>query len=111
MATADIRLTYTVTIRGPYVPTLIDDGTLDTVIQVKGPNLTREYRFTYDPQPDENETYEEFVEWAKRDALNEHMDFEFHYVERKMEIEEGFYDEDDIFNADLEQLYWPFRNP
>jgi hypothetical protein len=97
----------TTIIRGPYVPTLIDDGTLDTVIQVKGPNLTREYRFNY--EPDGTETYEEFVKWAKRDALDEHMDIEFHYIERRMEIEEGFYDEDDIFNEDPDDMYWPGR--
>lgn len=99
----------TTIIRGPYVPTLIDDGTLDTVIQVKGPNLTREYRFNYDPQPDETETYEDFVKWAKNEALSEHMDLEFHTVESKMEIEEGFYDEDDMFDINTDQLYSPGR--
>ena len=47
---------------------LIDDGTLDTVVSVDG----REYRYTWDPSADEETTYEDFVEWAMRDAVQEH---------------------------------------
>ena len=47
---------------------LIDDGTLDTVVAVDG----KEYRYTWDPSADEEMTYEDFVEWAMRDAVQEH---------------------------------------
>ena len=90
------------------ISTLIDDGTLDTVIQIEGPNLTREYRFNY--EPDQTETYEEFVAWAMNEASNEHMDIEFHYVEKKMEIEEGFYDEDNMYDINTDKLYSPGQN-
>ena len=89
-----------------YVPTLIDDGTLDTVIQVKGPTLTREYRFNF---VDLDEQGEECIYWAMREAIDEHRDIEFHYIERKMEIEEGFYDEDDMFDINTDELYSPGR--
>lgn len=62
----------TTIIRGPYVPTLIDDGTLDTVIQVEGPNLTKQYRFNYNYQSDENEKYEEFVKRVMKQAIYQH---------------------------------------
>jgi hypothetical protein len=94
------------TISGPYVPTLIDDGTLDTVIQVKGPTLTREYRFDSTML---DEKYEDYIYWAMRDAIDQHRDIEFYYIERKMEIEEGFYDEDDMFDINTDQLYSPER--
>lgn len=51
-----------------YEPILIDDGTLDTVVSVDG----REYRYTWDPSPDEEETYDDFVAWAMRDAVEQH---------------------------------------
>ena len=52
-------------------PTLIDDGTLDTVISFKG----KEYRFNFDPEMiDETLTgeqnYDAFVEWCKDETLN-----------------------------------------
>lgn len=47
---------------------LIDDGTLDTVVSVDG----KEYRYTWDPSADEEMTYEGFVEWAMRDAVEQH---------------------------------------
>ena len=62
----------TTIIGGPYVPTLIDDGTLKTVIQVEGPTLTRKYRFNYNFQSEENETYEEFVKRAMKQAIYQH---------------------------------------
>ena len=47
---------------------LIDDGTLDTVISVDG----LEYRYNWDPDPDIDETYDDFVAWAMRDAVEQH---------------------------------------
>ena len=50
-----------------YEVILIDDGTLDTVVSVDG----REYRYTWDPSADEETTYEDFVAWAMRDAVEQ----------------------------------------
>ena len=52
---------------GGYEVLRIDDGTLDTVISVDGV----EYRYNWDPDPDD-ETYEDFVEWAMKDAVEQH---------------------------------------
>tara|TARA_R100001510_G_scaffold39612_1_gene36063 strand:- start:1708 stop:1911 length:204 start_codon:yes stop_codon:yes gene_type:complete len=51
-----------------YETILIDDGTLDTVISVEGV----EYRYMWDPSADEEETYDDFVEWAIQDAVDQH---------------------------------------
>ncbi len=51
-----------------YEVILIDDGTLDTVISVDGV----EYRYNYDPNPDGDESYDDFVEWAIKDAIEHH---------------------------------------
>ena len=48
-----------------YEVQLIDDGTLDTVVSVEG----TQYRYTWDPSADEETTYEDFVEWALKDAV------------------------------------------
>ena len=48
---------------------LIDDGTLDTVISVDG----HEYRYNWYPD-DEETTYEDFVAWAMRDAVEQHKE-------------------------------------
>ena len=48
-----------------YEVTLIDDGTLDTVVSVEG----TQYRYTWDPSADEETTYEDFVAWALKDAV------------------------------------------
>jgi hypothetical protein len=56
-----------------YEVTLIDDGTLDTVVSVEG----TQYRYTWDPSADEETTYEDFVEWALKDAVEMYeMDLE-----------------------------------
>lgn len=47
-----------------YEVQLIDDGTLDTVVSVEG----TEYRYTWYPD-DEETTYDDFVEWAMKDAV------------------------------------------
>ena len=46
---------------------LIDDGTLDTVIQVKN----KTYRYNFDGG-DGLQTYNEFVEWATIDAKEQY---------------------------------------
>jgi hypothetical protein len=43
-----------------YEVTLIDDGTLDTVVSVEG----TEYRYNWDPEPDSDESYDDFAAWA-----------------------------------------------
>ncbi len=49
--------------------TLIDDGTLDTVVSVNG----REYRYNWaGSYPESDESYEDFVAWAMRDAVQQH---------------------------------------
>lgn len=48
---------------------IVDDGTLDTIISVEG----KLFRFTYDGCDDSN-TYEEFIEWAKQDAINQYYE-------------------------------------
>ena len=56
-----------------YEVQLIDDGTLDTVVSVEG----TQYRYTWDPSADEETTYEDFVEWALKDAVEMYeMDLE-----------------------------------
>ena len=56
-----------------YEVQLIDDGTLDTVVSVEG----TEYRYTWDPSADEEETYDDFVAWAMGDAVEMYeMDLE-----------------------------------
>ena len=56
-----------------YEVILIDDGTLDTVVSVEG----TQYRYTWDPSADEETTYEDFVEWALKDAVEMYeMDLE-----------------------------------
>jgi len=60
------------TTKHDYEPILIDDGTLDTVVSVDG----REYRYTWDPSADEEMTYEGFVAWAMRDAVEQHEEYE-----------------------------------
>jgi hypothetical protein len=47
---------------------LVDDGTFDTVVSVDG----REYRYNWDPDPDGDESYDDFVAWAMRDAVEQH---------------------------------------
>lgn len=54
------------TTENEYEPILIDDGTLDTVVSVDGV----EYRYNWDP--DSDESYEDFVAWAMRDAVQQH---------------------------------------
>jgi hypothetical protein len=51
-----------------YERILIDDGTFDTVVSVDG----REYRYNWDPDPDSDESYDDFVEWAMGDAVEQH---------------------------------------
>ena len=46
--------------------TLIDDGTMDTVIKVEN----QEYRFNFDGGTDGEGTYEDFIAWAKEEALD-----------------------------------------
>lgn len=46
-----------------------DDGTLDTVIVCS--DCGEEMRFNYDPEGSD-ETYEDFVKWAKGDAHDSH---------------------------------------
>ena len=53
------------TTKHEYEVTLIDDGTLDTVVSVEG----TEYRYTWDPSVDEETTYDDFVAWAMEDAV------------------------------------------
>ena len=48
---------------------LIDDGTLDTVIQV----AEKTYRYNFDGE-DETQTYDDFVEWALNDAEEQYLD-------------------------------------
>ena len=45
---------------------LIDDGTLDTVINVNG----EMFRYSY--QNSDFEDYEEFITWAENDALEQY---------------------------------------
>ena len=56
------------TTKDEYEPILIDDGTLDTVVSVNGV----EYRYNWEPDPDIDETYDDFVAWAMRDAVEMH---------------------------------------
>ena len=51
---------------------LIDDGTLDTVVSVEG----TEYRYMWDPSADEEMTYDDFVAWAMKDAVEQHEEVE-----------------------------------
>jgi hypothetical protein len=55
-------------IHDDYERILIDDGTLDTVISVDGV----EYRYNWDPDPDSDESYDDFVEWAMEDVVEQH---------------------------------------
>tara|TARA_R100000805_G_C3575411_1_gene80427 strand:- start:273 stop:617 length:345 start_codon:yes stop_codon:yes gene_type:complete len=64
------------TTKDEYEPILIDDGTLDTVVSVNGV----EYRYNWEPDPDIDETYDDFVAWAMRDAVEMHG--ELHREER-----------------------------
>ena len=65
-----------------YEVQLIDDGTLDTVVSVEG----TQYRYNWDPSADEETTYEDFVAWAMKDAVEQYeMDLEIladHYREK-----------------------------
>jgi len=58
------------TTKHDYEPILIDDGTLDTVVSVDGV----EYRYTFVPVKDDETTYDEFVTWAMRDAVEQHWE-------------------------------------
>jgi hypothetical protein len=51
---------------------LTDDGTLDTVLRCR--TCGAEVRYTYDPAPDSDETYDDFVAWARTDADETHDD-------------------------------------
>ena len=51
---------------------LIDDGTLDTVISVDGV----EYRYNWYPDPDSDESYDDFVTWAMKDAIENHWQWD-----------------------------------
>ena len=65
-----------------YEVTLIDDGTLDTVVSVEG----TEYRYTWCPD-DEETTYGDFVEWALEDAVEQYeemMETAKHYSRLEM---------------------------
>ena len=48
-----------------YEVIVIDDGTLDTVVSVEG----TEYRYNWYPDPDSDETHDDFVAWAMKDAV------------------------------------------
>jgi hypothetical protein len=50
---------------------LIDDGTLDTVININGET----FRYSY--QNSEVEDYEEFITWAENDALEQYEELSF----------------------------------
>lgn len=51
---------------------VVDDGTMDTVVQCGA--CGAEVRYTHQPGPDGDcdETYEEFVAWALADARDSH---------------------------------------
>ena len=49
---------------------LSDDGTMDTVLCCT--ECGEEMRYNFDPQPDSEETYDDFVEWAIEDAESDH---------------------------------------
>lgn len=65
MTNLPIQLTYGMTNK-KLTAILLDDGTLDTVIGVNG----KEYRFNYNSE--ESESYEDFVNWALEDAVNQY---------------------------------------
>lgn len=48
--------------------TLMDDGTMDTVIRCD--ECGEEYRYNYDG--DEDQTYQQFIQWAMTDMDEEH---------------------------------------
>lgn len=48
---------------------LIDDGTLDTVVGIGN----KVYRYNFD-DGDENQSYDDFVEWALVDAIEQYQE-------------------------------------
>jgi hypothetical protein len=54
-----------------YEVTLIDDGTLDTVVSVEG----TEYRYNWDPEPDSDESYDDFAAWAMDESYDDFVEW------------------------------------
>lgn len=53
--------------------TLIDDGTMDTVLRCS--ECGEEMRYNFQPDPDiddDGDAYDDFVEWAIEDATADH---------------------------------------